>query len=89
MSGEPNEVDSKARKLLKAIAWIYVIGMLVCDFTGLQDRIVPLRYGSLVSHGAFALVMLAYRPPGLKGWLLLLLGWAVVAAAAYEQLTRR
>jgi len=65
MSDEPTIPDSRPRKWLKAIVWVYVIGMLVCDFTALQ--LVPLRYGMLVPHGGFVLIMLAYRPPGLKG----------------------
>ena len=86
MDDEPTIPDSRSRKWLKAIVWVYVIGMLVCDFTGLQ--LVPLRYGMLVSHGGFVLIMLAYRPPGLKGWVLVLLGLAVAAVATYQQLTR-
>jgi hypothetical protein len=86
MSDEPNIPDSRSREFLKAIVWVYVIGMLVCEFTGLQP--VPLRYGMLVPHGAFVLTILAYRPPGLKGWVLVLLGLAVAAVATYQQLIR-
>jgi hypothetical protein len=86
MSDEPTIPDSRSRKWLKAIVWVYLIGSLVCGFAGLQ--LVPLRYEMLLSNGGFVLVLLAYRPPGLKGWLVVLLGVAVAAAATYEQLTR-
>ncbi len=86
MSDEPTIPDSRARKWLKAAAWIYIIGMFVFDLAGLQRQIVPPRYGMLVSYGAFALIMLAYRRPGREGWLLMLLGWAVIAVGTYSQL---
>jgi hypothetical protein len=88
MSDEPISSDSQARKWLKGITWAYIVVTFVGEFTGLIDRIVPLRYGFLIPYWGFALVMLAFRGPGLKGWLLVLLGWAMVAAATYSHLTR-
>jgi hypothetical protein len=88
MSDELINRDSPARKWLKIIAWAYVVVNCVAGFTGLLDRIVPLRYGMIVSYGGIALIMLAYRRPGSTGWLLVLLGWSVIAVAIYSQLTR-
>ncbi|HEV3300506.1 MAG TPA: hypothetical protein VG055_12740 [Planctomycetaceae bacterium] len=67
MSDEPITRDSPARKFLKAIAWAYVIMTLVGAFTGLLDRVVRGPFGTLVPYSGVALVMLAYRRPGLKG----------------------
>jgi hypothetical protein len=88
MSDEPIRRDSRVRQCLKAAAWACIVIALVGDFTGLLDRVVPPQSGMLLSRMGIALVMLAYRRPGLTGWGLVLLGWVVVAAATYHQLSR-
>jgi len=91
MSDEPSEGptvrESHSQKWLKALTLAYLAATLIGELAGLIDRLVPRRYGMLIPYGGFALVFLAYRGPGLKGWVLVLLGWGVVAFATYRQLT--
>jgi hypothetical protein len=86
MSDEPINRDSPARKWLKAVAWAYLVIVFIGQFTGVLRQLVAPQYRMPLSYVGFALIMVAYRRPGLWGWLLVLLGWAIVAAAIYDEL---
>jgi hypothetical protein len=88
MSDEPINRNPAARRALMAAAWACLAIALIGDFAGVLDRVVPPHYGIVFPREAFALVILAYRRPGPRGWVVVLLCWAGVAVATYYQLTR-
>jgi hypothetical protein len=88
MSDELIRQDSSARQCLRAVAWACLVIALVGDLTGLIDRVLPPRYGLVLSKMAVGLMILAYRRPGATGWFVVLLAWAGIAAVTCYQLMR-
>jgi hypothetical protein len=88
MNDEPIRQYSQTQRWLQAIAWAYLVILVVMDvvghLTGFPNRIVPPRFRMALPHVGFVLIILAYRRPGLKGWLLLALALAIGASAIYD-----
>jgi hypothetical protein len=86
MSDEPIRQYSQTQRGLQAIAWAYLIMLVVMlvvgHLTGL--RFVTPRYRTALPHVGFVLIILAYRRPGLKGWILLAIALAIAASAIYD-----